>query len=218
MRERRAATRMHPHIALAASLTAGLILSCRTLPIPVKTATPTHGSPPATIGLPPQWTPTNTSTAAPTRTPTETPLPSLTPTTRPSRTPSPTRPTATPYPAPDLSDPYAVVEAAFAAHLRQDEATLEALYDDIGEQICKLGFGSMTTCISLPYRVQGLVKLDRWWVEEHQAGDTPPLGLIVLSTRWEGSEKEWQQLFTVYDYDGEWLIHEHSTQVYPAAP
>ena len=121
-----------------------------------------------------------------------------------------------PSATPDLRTPRGVVEAAFAAYLAGDETRLREFYSDYGKAFCGFFTRTMIACISYPYLGKSPDSLLEWWVEPPAAPLTPITDLVFLYTRWDNSDQIWSQLFTLEKQGSLWLIHDHSTQLYPS--
>ena len=200
--------------ALACAVSAGLLVGCGPLAASLPPTRPASQPPAANVALPPEWTPTSRPTPLLTLAPTPTFSPSLTsapePSSSDSLSPTPVTPTATP----DLGTPRGVVQAAFSAYIDHDENRLRELYDEQGREFCRSIAQSMLTCVSYPYRLEGLTQLVEWWVEPPSQPQTSSGDFVNLYSRWRNSDLIWMQVFYLEKEGDLWLIHDHSTVVY----
>jgi hypothetical protein len=199
---------------VACAILAGLLVGCGPIVDTTPTMKPAAQASAATVTLPPEWTPTTTATPSPTLVPSLTFPPTLTSTPLPSLTASLTPTLVTPSATPDLGTPRGVVQAAFTAYIARDENRLLELYDEQGKEFCRSIAPNMLTCISYPYRLEGLTQLVEWWVEPPSQPQTSSGDFVNLYSRWSNSGLIWMQVFYLEKEGDQWLIHEHSTVVY----
>ena len=203
--------------ALACAVSTGFLVGCGPLAASVPPTRPPSQPPAANVALPPEWTPTSRPPPLPTLAPTPGFTPSLTSTPEPSSTDSLTPTSGTPTATPDLRTPRGVVQAAFSAYVARDDNALRELYDDQGREFCRSIAQSMLTCISYPYRLEGLSQLIEWWVEPPSQPQTSSGDFVNLYSRWRNSGLIWMQVFYLEKEGDLWLIHDHSTVVYGSA-
>jgi hypothetical protein len=168
----------------------------------------------AAILLPAGWTATPTDIPSATAPPTVPPPPTMTATPKPTFTPKPVlTPTETFVVEGASTDD--IVTQAFAAYLRKDEQTLLRLYTKEAADLCKVSYGSITKCIGVAYRVQGLSGLEDWYLlpNDPAQGDHI-LEFEVVITKWSNDDNSWMHLFLLEKVDGNWLITEPETKVY----
>jgi hypothetical protein len=173
--------------------------------------------------LPPSWTstpvpePSSSPTINPA--PTDTNAPNETQTSGPPETatsaPSPTIPPASP--TPPNTEPERLVTAAWEAFLARDEATLASYYNEHGQRICTLGFGSMLRCVGVAYQARRLNTLENWYTLEpiYLADEA---AFVFLVTKWAESESYWEHMFTAYKEEGVWKLDEPETIIYEYSP
>jgi hypothetical protein len=99
-----------------------------------------------------------------------------------SAIPTDTSPPAEPTKVP--TTPEEVFTAAWQAFLTKDEALLASYYNAHGQQICKLGFGTMLRCVGIAYEARGLRNLEGWYIEEPLVYEDSG-AFIFLITEWE---------------------------------
>jgi hypothetical protein len=129
----------------------------------------------------------------------------------PTDTSLPVEPTKVP------TTPEEVFTAAWQAFLAKDEALLASYYNPHGQQICKLGFGTMLRCVGIAYQARGLRNLENWYtLEPSYLGDSG--AFIFLITEWAESETAWLHMFTLYNENGIWRLDEPETIVYEHNP
>jgi len=166
----------------------------------------TLGDTTAAIALPAGWTPTQTEVPSATSPSTFTPTVTLTPTPRPTLTPKPVLTSTATFVIEGASTDD-IVAQAFAAYLRKDEQTLLRLYTTEAANACTFGFGSITTCIGIPYSIRNLEKLENWYLRpDDEVEEDSILEVETVITRWSNDDHLWQHAFFLEKVEGNWLI------------